>query len=33
MIDLLNLEPTHISKNLKGKFILLYGLPKLWAFV
>ena len=28
MIDLLHLEPTRISKNLKGKFILLYGLPK-----
>ena len=29
MIDLMNLQPTHISKNLKGKFILLYGLPKI----
>ena len=28
MIDLLHLEPTHISKNLKGKYILLYGEPK-----
>ena len=28
MIDLLHLEPTRISKNLKGKYILLYGLPK-----
>lgn len=27
-VDLLNLEPTHISRNLKGKFILLYGEPK-----
>ena len=26
-IDLLNLEPQKISKNLKGKYILLYGLP------
>ena len=28
MVDLMNLEPTRISKNLKGKFILLYGEPK-----
>lgn len=28
MVDLLNLQPTHISRNLKGKFILLYGEPK-----
>ena len=28
MVDLLHLEPTRISRNLKGKFILLYGLPK-----
>ena len=26
-IDLLNLQPQKISKNLKGKYILLYGLP------
>lgn len=26
-IDLLNLEPQRISKNLKGKYIMLYGLP------
>lgn len=31
-IDLLALEPQKISKNLKGKFIMVYGLPKtLWA--
>ena len=29
MVDLMHLEPTHISKNLKGKFMLLYGLPKI----
>lgn len=28
MVDLLNLAPITISKNLKGKFILLYGEPK-----
>lgn len=29
MIDLLNLEPVHISKDLKGKYILIYGQPKI----
>lgn len=28
MIDLLNLEPTRISRNLRGKYMLFYGLPK-----
>lgn len=28
-IDLLNLEPTKISRDLKGKYILAYGLPKI----
>lgn len=28
MIDLVNLEPTQISKDLRGKFMLIYGLPK-----
>lgn len=27
-IDLLNLEPTKISRDLKGKFALIYGVPK-----
>lgn len=27
-IDLLTLEPQPISKGLKGRFVLLYGLPK-----
>ena len=27
-IDILNIEPTVISKDLKGKFICIYGLPK-----
>lgn len=26
-IDLLSLEPQQISKNLRGKYIMLYGLP------
>ena len=29
MIDLLNLEPTKISTELKGKYILIYGRPKI----
>ena len=28
-IDLKNLKPTVISKDLKGKFVLLYGPPKI----
>lgn len=28
MIDILNLEPTKISRDLKGKYICIYGLPK-----
>lgn len=28
MVNLMNLEPTKISRDLKGKFILIYGLPK-----
>lgn len=28
MIDILNLEPTVISKDLKGKFVCIYSLPK-----
>ena len=27
-IDLLNLQPTVISRDLKGKYILIYGKPK-----
>lgn len=29
MIDLLNLQPTKINKDLKGKYILIYGQPKI----
>lgn len=28
MIDLLNLTPTVISRDLKGKYVLVYGAPK-----
>lgn len=28
MINILNIEPTKISKDLKGKFLLIYGQPK-----
>lgn len=28
MVDLMSLEPTKISTDLSGKFVLLYGLPK-----
>ena len=27
-IDILNLSPTTISRDLKGKYICIYGLPK-----
>lgn len=27
-IDILSLEPTTISRNLKGKYMLVYGAPK-----
>ena len=29
MIDLLNLQPVTINKDLKGKYILIYGQPKI----
>lgn len=29
MIDLLNLQPTKISRDLRGKYILIYGSPKI----
>lgn len=29
MIDLMKLEPTKISRNLRGKYMLFYGLPKI----
>ena len=29
MIDLMNLEPVKISKDLKGKYVLIYGRPKI----
>ena len=28
-IDLLNIQPTVISRDLRGKYVLLYGKPKL----
>jgi hypothetical protein len=28
MIDLTQIKPTTISKDLKGKYLLIYGLPK-----
>lgn len=27
-IDILNLQPTTISRDLKGKYVLVYGAPK-----
>lgn len=27
-IDIFSLEPSKISRDLKGKFLLIYGLPK-----
>ena len=32
-LDILNLEPTKISRDLKGKYLLLFGLPKFWALI
>ena len=29
MIDILNLQPTNISRDLKGKYVLIYSLPKM----
>lgn len=31
IMNLASLEPTAISTNLKGKYVLLYGMPKFWA--
>lgn len=28
MIDILNLQPTKISRDLKGKYLLIYSVPK-----
>lgn len=30
-IDILSLEPNVISRDLRGKYILLAGAPKFWA--
>lgn len=30
-IDILSIEPTVISRDLKGKYLLIYGKPKFWA--
>jgi len=30
-IDIFSLEPSKISRDLKGKFLLIYGEPKIWA--
>ena len=30
-IDLLSLQPNVVSRNLKGKYVMLYGKPKFWA--
>lgn len=29
-INIFDLEPSKISRDLKGKFLLIYGAPKLW---
>lgn len=31
-INILKIEPTKISRDLKGKYILIYGLPKTLGF-
>ena len=28
MVDILNIEPTVISRDLKGKYLLIYGKPE-----
>lgn len=33
VLDLKTLQPTRISRDLKDKYILLYGLPKFWAVI
>lgn len=32
MIDILNIAPSTISRDLRSKYIAIYGAPKLWAF-
>jgi hypothetical protein len=29
MVDILNIEPTKVSRDLQGKFILIYSQPKM----
>lgn len=31
-IDLMALQPNVVSRDLKGKYVMLYGKPKTWAF-
>lgn len=33
LIDILNLEPTSVSRDLQGKYILVYGQPKTLGIV
>lgn len=33
MIDILNIEPTKVSRDLQGKYILIYSQPKIWAVI
>ena len=30
-IDILNIQPSVISRDLRGKYVLLYGKPSFWA--
>ena len=30
-LDIFTLEPSKISRDLKGKFLLIYGQPNIWA--
>ena len=30
-IDILNIPPNKVIKDLKGKYIMIYGSPKIWA--
>ena len=30
-IYILNIQPNKVTKDLKGKYIMIYGSPKIWA--
>ena len=30
-IDILNIQPNNVTKDLKGKYIMIYGSTKIWV--